>query len=92
MSHLTVVVRDPGDVRRFLVDVCGGRVFAEDENIELGTRSAWVTLGTETTVVELAVPRSIARPTGALPEKNRVRRAARASSRRCISGASIGAL
>jgi catechol 2,3-dioxygenase-like lactoylglutathione lyase family enzyme len=56
LSHLTVVVQDPSAARRFLVDVCGGRVFAEDEDVELGTRSTWVTLGAETTVVELAVP------------------------------------
>ena len=56
LSHLTVVVRDPGAARRFLVDVCGGRVFAEDQDDELGTRSTWVVLGTEATVVEIAVP------------------------------------
>ena len=56
LSHLTVVVRDPGATRRFLVDVCGGRVFAEDRDDELGTRSTWVVLGAEATVVEIAVP------------------------------------
>jgi catechol 2,3-dioxygenase-like lactoylglutathione lyase family enzyme len=56
LSHLTVVARDPGAARRFLVDVCGGRVFAEGQDGELGTRSTWVVLGAEATVVELAVP------------------------------------
>src|SRR5262249_31206568 len=56
LSHLTIVVRDPDATRRFLVDVCGGRVLAEDPDNDLGTRSTWVAIGADTTVVEIAVP------------------------------------
>jgi hypothetical protein len=56
LSHLTVVVREPAAALSFLIDVCGGRVFAEDADEQLGSRGTWVTVGEEATVFEIAVP------------------------------------
>ena len=55
LSHLTVVVRDTRAALHFLVDVCGGRVFAESVDEAQGSRSTWVSLGDEPVTVELAL-------------------------------------
>jgi len=56
LSHQTVVVADPAAALRFLVDVCGGHVFAEEDTAALGSHSLWVAVGERPAVFEIAVP------------------------------------
>jgi catechol 2,3-dioxygenase-like lactoylglutathione lyase family enzyme len=56
LAHQTVVVQDPALSLKFLVEICGGRIFSEGENPALGTSSAWVVLGEEPVVFEIARP------------------------------------
>jgi hypothetical protein len=56
LSHQTVVARDTTRIIRFLVEICGGRIFAEGKDEALGSDSTWITVGDEPTVFEIAVP------------------------------------
>ncbi|MGF7161023.1 catechol 2,3-dioxygenase-like lactoylglutathione lyase family enzyme [Rhodoligotrophos appendicifer] len=56
LAHQTVVLRDPALALKFLVDICGGRLFAEGRNEALGTNSHWVVVGEEPIVFEIATP------------------------------------
>lgn len=57
-SHHTIVVDDNGPTVAFLVDILGGEIFFEGENVALGAKSTYVSIGTRPITVEIAVPYS----------------------------------
>jgi hypothetical protein len=56
LSHHVIVLRDFDRAAHFLVEICGGRVFAEEEDVAQGGQSLWIEVGDEPAIFELIRP------------------------------------
>ena len=56
-SHHTIVVREAEQTVRFLTEICGGTIRAEEVSDATGSKNTWVALGDDVTVLEIAEPR-----------------------------------
>ena len=56
VSHHVIVLRDFDRAAHFLVEVCRGRIFAEEEDAAQGGQSLWIAVGDEPAIFQLIRP------------------------------------